>query len=109
MASGHKMYDWQQPLPAMFVLCFDGAALKVCFDSLFSVTFLQVLNDTYSDELRRLVQQDGRPASDAQFISIDRLGADVRARFGTDCSVERVGFDQVCSRHSHCCKEHAFS
>lgn len=55
---------------------------------------LQVLNDQYSVELRHLIRQGDRSASDAEFISIDRLGADVRARFGTDYSVERVGFDQ---------------
>ena len=56
---------------------------------------MQVLNDTYAVELRHLIRQGEREASDAQFISIDRLGADVRARFGTDYSVERVGFDKV--------------
>lgn len=59
---------------------------------------LQVLNDQYSVELRHLIRQGDRSASDAEFISIDRLGADVRARFGTDYSVERVGFDQVRER-----------
>jgi hypothetical protein len=62
--------------------------------TLLSLT-VQVLNDTYAVELRHLIRQGEREASDAQFISIDRLGADVRARFGTDYSVERVGFDQV--------------
>lgn len=61
---------------------------------------VQVLNDTYAVELRHLIRQGEREASDAQFISIDRLGADVRARFGTDYSVERVGFDKVpCTPH----------
>lgn len=55
----------------------------------------QVLNDTYSRELRHLMKQGDDCASDATFISIDRLGADVRARFGSDYSVERVSFDQV--------------
>jgi hypothetical protein len=54
-----------------------------------------VLNDTYAVELRHFIRQGDRVASDAEFISIDRLGADVRARFGTDYSVERVGFDEV--------------
>ena len=55
----------------------------------------QTLNDSYSGTLRQLLKRADRHASDAEFISIDRLGADVRARFGPDYSVERVGFDQV--------------
>ncbi len=37
----------------------------------------------------------GDAVSDAAFISIDRLGTDVRVRQGTDYSVQRIGFEQV--------------
>jgi len=55
---------------------------------------LEVLNQTHNDQLRALLSKPGQPVSDAAFISIDRLGADVRVRFGTEYSVERIGFDQ---------------
>mmetsp|Transcript_11309 Transcript_11309/g.34010 ORF Transcript_11309/g.34010 Transcript_11309/m.34010 type:complete len:418 (-) Transcript_11309:1132-2385(-) len=55
---------------------------------------LRVLNDTFSATIPQLLKHGEQTASSAEFISIDRLGADVRARFGSDYSVERVGFEQ---------------
>jgi len=54
---------------------------------------LEVLNETHHDQLRELLSKPNQPVSDAAFISIDRLGTDVRVRFGTEYSVERIGFD----------------
>ncbi|KAK9816434.1 hypothetical protein WJX72_000205 [[Myrmecia] bisecta] len=54
---------------------------------------LQALNDKFAHDLRQLVATSSQPADDAALISIDRLGADVRVRTGTDYSVERLGFD----------------
>lgn len=55
---------------------------------------LQVLNQTFSGSLRDMLSQSqSSPVDDAAFISIDRLGADVRIRRGGDYSVERFGFD----------------
>lgn len=56
---------------------------------------MQVLNEAYSEQLKQLIVKPGPAAGDAAFISIDRLGTDVRVRFGTEYSVHRVGFDQV--------------
>ncbi len=56
---------------------------------------LQTLNDTFSDELKRTLGSPGDAVSDAAFISIDRLGTDVRVRQGTDYSVQRLGFEQA--------------
>ena len=56
---------------------------------------LQVLNEQYSGQLRRLLGQPDREADDAVFISVDKLGADIRVRKGGDYLVERVGFDKV--------------
>jgi hypothetical protein len=50
-----------------------------------------MLNDQFSSELRRFLSP-GRPADEAQVISIDALGADVRLRHGLDLSVGRIGF-----------------
>ena len=61
-----------------------------------------MLNDTFSGSIQALLKQGEQAASGAEFISIDRLGADVRARFGSDYSVERVGFDQVASFSAIC-------
>lgn len=57
---------------------------------------LQVLNELYSEPLRALLSGGAAPApaDDAAFISIDKLGADVRVRRGGDYSVHRVGFEQ---------------
>lgn len=55
---------------------------------------LRVLNDTFASGIQALLKQGDQSASAAEFISIDRLGADVRARFGADYSVERVAFDE---------------
>ena len=56
-----------------------------------------MLNELYSEPLRTLLSGGAAPApaDDAAFISIDKLGADVRVRRGGDYSVHRVGFDQV--------------
>ena len=48
--------------------------------------------------LRDLLSRPGHPADDAAFISVDRLGADVRVRSGGEYSVERIGFDGVRGR-----------
>ena len=77
---------------------------------------LRALNETHGSALRTLLarrrsgQQQGggggggglaspayppppaAAADDAAFISVDRLGADVRVRFGPDYAVERLGF-----------------
>lgn len=57
----------------------------------------QVLNEMYSVKLRAVLSRPhgGGPADDAALISIDRLGADVRVRFGTDYGIERVCFETV--------------
>ncbi|CAL8467835.1 g7373 [Coccomyxa elongata] len=53
---------------------------------------LQVLNETYSEGLRQALSRPGSTVDDAAFISIDRLGADVRTRRATDYIVERLTF-----------------
>lgn len=55
----------------------------------------QVLNEKHADALRKLMSYNNQPAEDAAFISIDRLGTDVRIRHGNEYSVERLGFDFV--------------
>ena len=40
------------------------------------------------------MSRPGQSADDAAVISVDRLGADVRVRAGSDYSVERLGFSQ---------------
>ena len=54
-----------------------------------------MLNERHGEAVRKLVGKPNQPADDAAFISIDRLGADVRVRQGTEYSVERLGFDFV--------------
>lgn len=54
---------------------------------------LQVLNETFSSSLQEMLSKCEKPVDDAAFISIDRLGADVRIRRGGEYSVERVGFE----------------
>ena len=57
---------------------------------------LKMLNQEYSEELRKLLSRaNDTAADDAAFISIDKLGADVRVRRGGEYSVERVGFDRA--------------
>ncbi|KAK9909774.1 hypothetical protein WJX75_007283 [Coccomyxa subellipsoidea] len=53
---------------------------------------LQVLNETHSEGLRQALSRPGSAVDDAAFISIDRLGADVRVRRATDYIVERLTF-----------------
>ena len=56
---------------------------------------LQVLNQSFSEPVRAVLSRaHGTPADDAAFISIDKLGADVRVRRGGDYCVERMGFDR---------------
>ena len=59
---------------------------------------LQELNEKHADALKKLMSHNNQPAEDAAFISIDRLGTDVRIRHGNDYSVERLGFDFVSIR-----------
>ncbi|EIE20939.1 hypothetical protein COCSUDRAFT_18374, partial [Coccomyxa subellipsoidea C-169] len=56
---------------------------------------LQVLNETHSEGLRQALSRPGSAVDDAAFISIDRLGADVRVRRATDYIVERLTFPTV--------------
>jgi len=56
---------------------------------------VQVLNETYSEGLRKAMSRPGSSVDDAAFISIDRLGADVRVRRATDYIVERITFPTV--------------
>lgn len=56
---------------------------------------LQLLNDRHAEELKKLLSRNNQPADDAAFISIDRLGTDVRVRHGNEYSIERLGFDFV--------------
>jgi hypothetical protein len=62
---------------------------------------MQVLNETYSEGLRQALSRPGSAVDDAAFISIDRLGADVRVRRATDYIVERLTFPTVCSLQAH--------
>jgi hypothetical protein len=54
---------------------------------------LQVLNQTFSEPLRKLFSEAYGLTDDAAFISIDKRGVDVRLRRGGDYSIERFGFD----------------
>lgn len=54
---------------------------------------VQVLNETFSDQLREYLSPHFS-LDDASFISIDATGADVRVRLGSEFNVERLGFDQ---------------
>ena len=56
---------------------------------------LQVLNERFSEALRHKLSRPQLAADDAAFISIDRLGTDVRVRHGNEYSVERLSFDTV--------------
>ncbi|GAB4823563.1 hypothetical protein N2152v2_010609 [Parachlorella kessleri] len=64
---------------------------------------LQVLNEQYSGQLRQLLGQPEREADDAVFISVDKLGADIRVRKGGDYLVERVGFDRAACPLTQAC------
>ena len=66
--------------------------VKSCADLLCMV---QVLNERFSEELRHKLSRPQLAADDAAFISIDRLGTDVRVRHGNEYSVERLSFDTV--------------
>ena len=57
--------------------------------------FVQVLNERFSEALRHKLSRPQLVADDAAFISIDRLGTDVRVRHGNEYSVERLSFDTV--------------
>ncbi|KAK9835196.1 hypothetical protein WJX81_005094 [Elliptochloris bilobata] len=54
---------------------------------------LKVLNEKFSEALRHKLSRPQLAADDAAFISIDRLGTDVRVRHGNEYSVERLSFD----------------
>lgn len=56
---------------------------------------LQALNDTCASGLQKLLARPGAPVDDVLFISVDRLGADVRVRRSGEYSVERLGFASV--------------
>lgn len=54
-----------------------------------------MLNKQYGGQLRALLSQPELAAEEALFISIDKLGADIRVRKGIEYVVERVGWDTV--------------
>lgn len=57
---------------------------------------MQALNEQFDGSLRILLCRPQRPHVDeATLISIDKLGADVRVRVGSDYSVERIGWQNV--------------
>ena len=57
---------------------------------------LQELNAQFEGSLKKLLCRKLRPHVDeAILISIDKLGADVRVRVGSDYSVERIGWQKV--------------
>jgi len=62
-----------------------------------------VLNERFSEPLRVKLSRPQLAADDAAFISIDRLGTDVRVRHGTEYSVERLSFDTVRGCARACC------
>ena len=58
---------------------------------------MQALNAQFEGSLKKLLCRKLRPHVDeAILISIDKLGADVRVRVGSDYSVERIGWQKVC-------------
>lgn len=61
-----------------------------------SMLGMQDLNAQFEGSLKKLLCRKLRPHVDeAILISIDKLGADVRVRVGSDYSVERIGWQQV--------------
>lgn len=57
---------------------------------------MQDLNAQFEGSLKKLLCRKLRPHVDeAILISIDKLGADVRVRVGSDYSVERIGWQKV--------------
>lgn len=54
---------------------------------------LQLLTETYADDLLKMLAKSGIAADEIAFISIDASGTDVRIRSGQDYNVERLGFD----------------
>ena len=62
-----------------------------------SARYVQVLNERFSEALRHKLSRPQLAADDAAFISIDRLGTDVRVRHGNEYSVERLSFETVCA------------
>ena len=68
-----------------------------------SCQIVQVLNERFSEALRHKLSRPQLAADDAAFISIDRLGTDVRVRHGNEYSVERLSFDTVrAALAAHC-------
>eukprot|EP00192_Tetraselmis_astigmatica_P020723 CAMPEP_0117654860 /NCGR_PEP_ID=MMETSP0804-20121206/3972_1 /TAXON_ID=1074897 /ORGANISM="Tetraselmis astigmatica, Strain CCMP880" /LENGTH=300 /DNA_ID=CAMNT_0005461175 /DNA_START=1 /DNA_END=903 /DNA_ORIENTATION=+ len=57
---------------------------------------LQVLNEAFSCRIKELLthQESATVPDDAAIISVDKMGIDIRVRFGHDYCVERVGFDE---------------
>ena len=63
---------------------------------------MQELNAQFEGALKKLLCRKMRPHVDeAILISIDKLGADVRVRVGSDYSVERIGWQKVNSLACH--------
>ena len=58
---------------------------------------LQKMNEKFAEDLRKVFSRNNQAAEDAAFISIDRMGTDVRVRHGNEYSVQRLGFDFVSS------------
>lgn len=65
-------------------------------------SFLQVLNEAFSARLKELMSPQGTTADDAAIISVDKMGIDVRIRFGHDYFMERVGFNEVLVNFVYC-------
>eukprot|EP00873_Tetraselmis_striata_P041045 jgi/Tetstr1/461309/TSEL_006436.t1 len=55
---------------------------------------LQLLNETFCATLKTLLSTKDAECDDAAIISIDKMGVDVRVRFGHEYSVERLAFDE---------------
>ena len=56
---------------------------------------IQAMNEKFAEDLRKVFGRNNQAAEDAAFISIDRMGTDVRVRHGNEYSVQRLGFDFV--------------
>ena len=78
-----------------------GCQTESCHAVLMRCTFrsmsrMQDLNAQFEGSLKKLLCRKLRPHVDeAILISIDKLGADVRVRVGSDYSVERIGWQKV--------------
>lgn len=54
---------------------------------------IQVLNETFEEDLRGLFSSQELPVDDVCIISIDAIGADIRMRVGAEFAMSRLGFD----------------